>query len=196
MNKSYKRKLWKRAGIVLVALFTTSAVCLALYEFQLLQTCAQEKHSLEAQIANYIQEEAEAKEQAAYADDVREVYMEEVELAEHLTTGDRIDIRIRYSNAEDYLILSDKLLVRSDSAKGMILQLTEEEILMISSAITDCADYENTKVYAVEYPKDLPLDAGTVNYIAGYEILVMLGREITEGESRAALEQRLAGEKQ
>lgn len=127
----------------------------------------------------------------AVSEKVRTVFISEAELAEHIQTGDRVDVRIRYHNAEDYTVLSDKILVRSESGNGMILELTEEEILYISSAVSDCAKYKGTKLYVVEYPEYRQIKEGTVNYIANTEILILLKREKEEGEGRIALEQRL-----
>lgn len=122
---------------------------------------------------------------------VREVFIKEIEVAEHLQTGDRVDIRLRYPNAEDYIVLLDKILVKYDSDSGIVLELTEEELLLLSSAISDCSLYEKTKLYAVEYPKYPQISMGVVTYIANKEILRMLGKEILEGERRVALELRL-----
>ena len=125
------------------------------------------------------------------SENTRSVFFSEAEIAEHIQTGDRVDVRIRYNNAEDYIVLSDKILVRSESGKGMILELTEEEILLISSAISDCTRYKGTKLYVVEYPEHKLMEEGSSNYIANTEVLILLKRENKEGESRIALEQRL-----
>ncbi len=122
---------------------------------------------------------------------VREIFISEVELPEHLQTGDRIDVRIRYKNAEDYIVLADKILERCESGNGMILKLSEKEILFLASAITDSGDYSGTRLYAAEYPEFEVTEKAQVNYIATQEILTLLGREKTEGESRTALEGRL-----
>lgn len=122
---------------------------------------------------------------------VREVFVAEAEIPEHVQTGDRVDVRIRYRTAEDYIVISDKNLVKCEAESGMVLRLTEEEILFLSSAIADCEIYENTKLYVVEYPEYEQIEAGNVTYIPNKEILMVLDRENTEGESRNALEQRL-----
>ena len=122
---------------------------------------------------------------------VREVFLSEVGIPEYLQTGDRVDIRIRYENAEDYTVLADKILVECESGGGMVLELTEEEILLLSSAITDTEKYSNTWLYAVKYPEYKAMDSSIVNYIANSEILALLGKEKTKGESRTALERRL-----
>ena len=126
---------------------------------------------------------------------IRTVFFSEGEVPEHIGTGDRIDVRIRYFNAEDYTVLSDKIVVTGASGNGMLLDLTEEELLLLSSAISDCQEYKGTKLYAVEYPEYQQSGSGRVNYIANEEILALLEREKKEGESRAALEQRLQQEK-
>lgn len=125
----------------------------------------------------------------------RIVFLEEAEVAETIENGARIDMRIRYCNAEDYIVLSDKVIVKSKSGSGILLELTEAEILLISSAIADCELYQGTKLYAVEYPNYRQTDSGLVNYVANKEVLTLLGREKKEGESRIALEQRLKQEK-
>ncbi len=124
-------------------------------------------------------------------DDVREIFISEVEIPAYIKDGDRSDIRIRYGNAEDYIVLADKILMKCESGTGMVLELTEEEILLLSSAISDKKHYADTKLYAVTYPMYSQTEAGRVSYIANREILTLLGREKTEGESRTALEERL-----
>lgn len=121
----------------------------------------------------------------------REVFISEAEIPDYMQSCDRIDLRIRYANAEDYIVLADKTMVQCEPAKGMVLQLTEEEILLLSSAIADCKTYDDTKLYVVKYPTFEYSGDGTVNYIANQEILVLLEKEKTEGESRNALEERL-----
>lgn len=121
----------------------------------------------------------------------REVFLAEVELPGHLLTGDRIDIRIRYPNAEDYVILSDKLLLSCEQGVGMVLPMTEEEILLFSSALADYEEYEHTRLYAVKYPGFCQTEESEVNYPAALEILEMLDAPAAQKEQRRALERRL-----
>ena len=121
----------------------------------------------------------------------REVFISEIDIPEFLQSGDRVDIRIRYNNAEDYTVLVDKILVRCTASGGMVLELSEEEILLISSAIADKNVYDNTKLYAVKYPENKSQESGEITYIANKEVLKILKKEKKEGESRTALEERL-----
>lgn len=121
----------------------------------------------------------------------REFFLENVEIPEHIQEGDRVDIRIRYGNAEEYVVLSDKIILNSPEENGMVMHLNAEELLMIASATTDTELYRKTKLYVVEYPEYANAKATPVTYIANRDVLLLLKREKTEGESRTALEQRL-----
>ena len=121
----------------------------------------------------------------------RDVFISDVEIPEDLQDGNRIDVRIRYPNAEDYSVLSDKILQKSSSGNGMMLKLTEEEILTLSSAIADKSSYSGVRLYAVGYPIFGHAEAGQVTYPVRKEILILLGKEDKEGDSRNALEKRL-----
>lgn len=122
---------------------------------------------------------------------VREVYITDIELAGHLESGSRADIRIRYSNAEDYTVLANKVLQFGEDKSGVVLKLTEEELLLLSAAVADCYTFERTSLYAVKYPEHQYTEDGMVNYIATSEILKMLGETEEKKEERRALEQRL-----
>ena len=192
MNKSYRRKIVKRIGLVCFGLVTLISTSVSLYEYQKIKERKAENEVLVEQLKGYQQSIEQKKiEEVLLSNDMREVYFEGVDLPEHLQEGDKIDIRIRYFNAEEYIVLAGKKLVMSSIEKGMILTLTEDEILYLSSAMADCENYKNTKLYVVGYPEKMQSDEGPVNYIARREILAMLGKETIKGESRIALEQRL-----
>lgn len=123
--------------------------------------------------------------------DTREFYLDGVDIPEHVQKGDRVDIRIRYGNAEEYVVLADKIILNCHSDNGVELCLSEAEFLMISSAVTDTELFKKSKLYVVEYPEFVSMESSRVTYIANRDVLLLLGREKTEGESRTALEQRL-----
>ncbi len=125
----------------------------------------------------------------------REVYISEVRLAEHLKMGDRIDVRISYPNAEDYVVLSEKNMVLMDENGGMVLNLSEEEILYLSSAAVDCREYKDTFLYAVKYPQETQVAESEVSYLPRKEIQITVGLYSKKGEEREALEERLLSKK-
>jgi len=124
---------------------------------------------------------------------VREVFLNEIELAGHLEDGCRADIRIRFPNAEDYTVLSDKIIQLSGNG-GVVLALDETELLLLSAAVADCFRYERTRLYAVKYPEYQQTEPGNVNYLANQEILDMLGETKEKKEERVFLEKRLESE--
>ncbi len=191
MNKGYRKKIWKRTGVFFMVFIVAAEFSLLMLGYRKLEISKAESRLLKEQL--YAYELAEKK--AETLKDVREVFLSEVELSAYLQAGDMVDIRIRYFNAEDYIVLSGKTLVQCEAGHGVVLLLTEEEILSVSSAIADCGTYENTRLYAVEYPDEIQQGGGSTNYISSLEILAMLEKETTEGERRLALEQRLAKEK-
>lgn len=190
MNKGYRKKIWKRTGVFFMVLIMAGEFFLLLRGHTILENSRNQNQLLGEQLYEYELMNKKAEE----LKNVREVFLSEVELSAYMQMGDMVDIRIRYFNAEDYIVLSGKTLVECEMGHGVVLLLTEEEILSVSSAIADCEKYENTRLYAVEYPEEIKQGGGSTNYISSLEILAMLKKETAEGERRLALEQRLAKE--
>lgn len=190
MNKGYRKKIWKRTGVFFMVLIMAGEFFLLLRGHTILENSRNQNQLLGEQLYEYELMNKKAEE----LKNVREVFLSEVELSAYMQMGDMVDIRIRYFNAEDYIVLSGKTLVECEMGHGVVLLLTEEEILSVSSAIADCEKYENTRLYAVEYPEEIKQGGSSTNYISSLEILAMLKKETAEGERRLALEQRLAKE--
>lgn len=124
------------------------------------------------------------------AESLREVLITRVEVSEHLKAGNRVDVRISFGNAEDYVVLAEKQLVYCDEKEGIVLKLSEEEILLLSSALHDCSTYKDTELYLVKYPEFQRMKESEVNYIPNREVLSMLGKN-DEDEKRIQMENRL-----
>ena len=186
MSRIHRKKLWNYVGRISIGLLLVVSGLSAWYLHCSLMDCQKQYEAAVTLLSTYQEQELTIS-----YDNVREVFITEAELPGHLESGDRIDVRIRYGNAEDYLVLADKVLVKYSTENGMVLELSEKEILMISSAISDCQKYSKTKLYAVAYPERISSGIGCVTYLANEEIQRMLGTETTERESRIALEERL-----
>ena len=242
MNHLYRKKHWKRVGIIFLICSALAGGILSGFEYQLLKNYHQELKEVIGQLNSYEKEvyvangeiacgtvisEENVRKEVRYMDwqtkdlfsekdfgkqlmtdvsdgdclllnmvvpvteNIREVFLSEVEIAQHLTSGNRIDIRIRYANAEDYIVLSNKCMISYDDVNGIVLRLTEEEILLLSSAVADESRYDGTNLYAVKYPEKEQMEVGEINYIPNKEILEMFGLENTKGVLRTALEWRL-----
>lgn len=120
----------------------------------------------------------------------REVWLEEVFVNDFIEVGERIDVRITYANAEDYVVLSNKRIRHCGTSSGIVLLLTEEEILLLSSAMIDTKRYEDTSLYAVAYP-ELAESISPVTYLPNQEVAKLLNAESRVISFREQLETRL-----
>ncbi len=85
----------------------------------------------------------------------RLVWFDNFMLADRMVRGDYIDVRIRFKNGEDYIVLSKKRLNSIDEElTSCYLSLSEEEIQMMASAQADVVRY-GAKLYSVLYEEDM-----------------------------------------
>lgn len=124
----------------------------------------------------------------------REVFLSSVSVGEFLQEGDCIDVRISYQTGEDYVVLSDKELLLCEST-GIVLSLSEREIELLSSAMTDVKRYPETELYAVRYPDAGAMDESRIFYLPNEDVARLIGWNEKEVQSRKKLEERLNGEK-
>lgn len=138
------------------------------------------------------EEEKQRKEMARQVSqkEEREIWIAGQHLGEFIEAGTKIDLRITYANAEDYIVLSGKEVIAGNVNSGAILSLKESEILMLSSAIADIARFSKTKLYAVRYP-ELSEEVSKPNYIPNHEVAQMLKLKAGQHDQRTALEGRL-----
>jgi hypothetical protein len=100
------------------------------------------------------------QEEALPTDDVRRIELAYVDLPVNIGEGDYVDIRIVFSNGEDYIVAGHKKvlsLIREDSygRQGLLeVYLNEEEILKMASAKADYDRYEDTRIYLAHYMED------------------------------------------
>lgn len=120
----------------------------------------------------------------------REVFLSSVSMGEFMQAGDRLDIRISYRTGEDYVVLSDKELLLYE-ASGIVLLLSEREIELLSSAMTDVKNYAQTKLYAVRYPLEGQTEKSTVNYLPNCDVAALIQMKEAEIQGRKQLEERL-----
>ena len=135
----------------------------------------------------------------------REIQIEAVTLNKRLVTGDYVDIRIRYQNGEEYILLHGKQIIidtANPEEKALYLSMQEEEMLYYSSALYDITTYPESRIYPVKHQitvqdtneKDKP-----VNYIPHTDVILMMMENgiITEKRKsdlvakREKIEQRL-----
>lgn len=93
------------------------------------------------------------------ADDERLLNLSYVRLSEKMKVGDYIDIRISFRNGGDYVLLSKKKIqdiggnsIEKETGKNALwVQVNEEEILRLASAVVDAYYQEGCDIYAIQY---------------------------------------------
>lgn len=134
--------------------------------------------------------------------EVREVAYACIQMASHIVENDWIDVRLFYPNGEDYIVLSKKAIKQcSEDHTQCYLWLTEEEILMMSSAIVDAYLYSGASLYSTKYVQPTIQAASIVNYqasLASQELIrtnpniVEVAATALSANLRKSLENRLA----
>lgn len=97
---------------------------------------------------------------------------------ENIREGDYTDIRLRYPNGEDYIVLSKIYINRIDVAKGYLyLNLSPEEIHLISSALVDCYLKAGSYLYMARYLQASLQKPSYVTYIPNTDVLELLKKD-------------------
>ena len=115
-------------------------------------------------------------------DDVRKQEYNVVILPIDLTTGDYIDIRLMLPNGQDFIVVSKKeveipVVGETDSLDTIWVNLSEDEILHMSSAIVDAAKINGAKLYATKYTEPGMQNAATPTYVVSAESSALLQRD-------------------
>lgn len=143
--------------------------------------------------------------QTEAVDEYREVCYQSIRLTENIKNYDMVDVRIRYPNGEDYIVLTGKTICLDESSYGKCyLQLSEEEILMMSAAMYDVEMYSGTEIYTSRYIEPILQTRSLVTYLPDSELKKLMQEspniiKVTETgpeEMRQRLEYRLGVKKE
>ena len=113
------------------------------------------------------------------AADVRRQEYNIIALPTQIETGEYIDIRLRLPNGQDYIVVSHKQvevpLVNGVSSPNCIwVDLTEVDILNMSSAIVEAYRMNGAKLYATRYVEPGMQNAATVTYLPSDEVIALM----------------------
>lgn len=109
-------------------------------------------------------------------DDVRRQEYNIAVLPTDLATGDIVDIRVRFPSGQDYIVVSKKtveipVIDGLDSVDTFRVNLSEDEILSMSSAIIEAAQISGSEIYLNRYTDPGLQEAAEQNYIPKTEVL-------------------------
>ena len=134
-------------------------------------------------------------------DDIRNVEFNTLLLQSNIKKNDFIDVRIRFPNGEDYIVLTKKQVSDIYLPTNTIwLNLGQKEIMTLSSATVDAYLREGTKLYVVKYvdPQVQKSAIPTYPHNADVQMAMMADPNILEkasialaNQAREALEQRI-----
>lgn len=114
--------------------------------------------------------------------DVRKQEYNIITLPTQLVTGEYVDIRLRLPNGQDFIVVSHKEVTIPtingvDSESCIWLELSEVEILNMSSAIVEAYRMNGAKLYATRYVEAGSQDAATVTYLPSDEVIALMAKD-------------------
>ncbi|ROR25705.1 hypothetical protein EDD66_11061 [Mobilisporobacter senegalensis] len=152
----------KRRGIIIgMVLFIVAIISLSsiLYFNSRAEPDGEDRQEYKEEIT--IKDEMQAKPiknllREEIAADLRLHYYNNIKLSDKISIGDYIDIRISYENGMDFIVLPKKRVIDVSISNNNLesciwLEVSEEEILRMSSAFVDLYHYERSVIYAVKY---------------------------------------------
>ena len=121
-------------------------------------------------------------EEEAISNDLRSVEYNVITINSQLQTGDYIDIRLRTPDGRNLIVVSHKEvtipdLAGVDSTNCIWMDLTEEEILMLSCAIVESYEMNGAMLYSTKYVEAGIQEAATVTYVPNDEVRALIERD-------------------
>ena len=120
-------------------------------------------------------------EDEALTSDVRTQEYNVVVLPSQLQTGEYIDVRLRLPDGQDLIVVSHKEITIPEyedgtlSTNNILMNLSEDEILMMSCAIVESYQMNGSMLYATRYVEPGVQEAATPTYIANDETIALVG---------------------
>ena len=146
-----------------------------------------------------------------FSEDMRIHNYSYIKMTDRLKKGDYVDIRISFPNGTDFIVLSRKKVmeltrahdsaVQEDGSNALWLEVGEEEILRLSSAVVDAALREGSSLYAIQYASDTQKEA-VVTYPVNKAVALLMEKDpniwkraeaVVEERLRDALDAELPG---
>lgn len=122
--------------------------------------------------------------------DVRFVEYNMISLPITLSVGNYIDIRLTLPSGQDYIVVSKKI-VQSINGDTIGLNLSEDEILTMSSAIIEAYIMKASNIYAIQYVEPGNQQQATPTYAVNNSVLALMNSDANiEATAKAALRER------
>ena len=128
--------------------------------------------------------------------DLRKQEYNMIVLPMDVMTGDYIDVRLMLPNGQDFIVISKKEVEvpivdgTSYSVDTIWMNLTEDEILTMSSAIVEAYMIDGSKLYAAKYTDAGMQEAAVATYMPSNEVINLMNsnKNITDTAKKALSE--------
>ena len=123
-----------------------------------------------------------AKSDTTITDDLRKEEYNMFALPMDLKTGDYVDVRLLLPSGQNFIVVAKKeitipQIAGVDSQDTINLNLREDEILSLSSAIVDAYRLDGAKLYVTKYAEAGIQNAATPTYIANAETVALIQKD-------------------
>lgn len=123
-----------------------------------------------------------AKSDTAITDDLRKEEYNMLALPMDLESGDYVDVRLLLPSGQNFIVVAKKevtipQIAGVDSQDTINLNLGEDEILSLSSAIVDAYRLDGAKLYVTKYAEAGIQNAATPTYIANAETVALIQKD-------------------
>lgn len=109
-----------------------------------------------------------------------------LQLPIQLDIGEFVDVRLQMSNGQDYIVVSHKE-VKDITTDTIWLQLSEEEIILMSNAIVEAYISPASNLYVTKYVEPGMQTAAQVTYIPSGEVITLINQNaniVNEAKSK------------
>lgn len=113
--------------------------------------------------------------QSGDVDGLREVCYRTIDLTGNISDYDVVDIRIRYPDGKDFIVLAGKqILLDEETGDRCYLRVSEEELILMSAALVDVELNNGTRIYSCKYPEPALQEKSFVTYRPPEAIMELL----------------------
>ena len=115
-------------------------------------------------------------EENGISNDLRKIEYNMLTLPININTGDVIDVRITFSNGQDLIVLSKKE-IKNIEGNTVTFYLTEDEILLLNSAIVESYIMTASNIYVAKYTDPGMQEKATITYMPTSEVLSLINSD-------------------
>lgn len=99
-----------------------------------------------------------------------------LQLPIQLEPGEYIDVRFTMSNGQDFIVVSHKE-VKDINESTIWLQLSEEEILLMSNVIVEAYTSRASNLYVAKYVEPGTQEAASITYVPSPEVVTLIRQD-------------------